>query len=341
MKNPMKEKNVGLPGSCIVVDILSCGSREKNVTFRVSSKREDVCFGGVWGGFCIVGKGVCLYYYGARYYDARTSIFISVDAHGERYPDWSPYSYVFNNPLKYIDPTGLDPECPECGDAKALETVTVTAKRLPERNIQIAPFKNEPINGTPSSAIIGSLSSSSSRYDQGEQDNQQETQTGSPTIFVNMYATPKGFDVEGYLTSLKSALIANGFSKDLVVERSSIIGNIKAWWNDSPTATVTIKNFRLGQDRLEAGGYATLNDPHSMIIYNGLSATGANKTIAMWKYINATVHEIGHGLFGFDHDSSGMTSDPSSIMDYRSTYTQGAGFNGEQKVIIMESIWGR
>lgn len=156
-----------------------------------------------------------------------------------------------------------------------------------------------------------------------------------------MYATPKGFGVDEYLTGLRSALIANGFSNDLVVERSSISGSLKAWWNNSPTATVTIKNFRLGQDRLEAGGYATLNDPHSMIIYNGLSATGAGTSVAMWMYINATVHEIGHGVFGFDHDSSGMTSDPSSIMDYRSAYTQGAGFNGAQQVIIMESIWGK
>ena len=110
MKNPMKEKNVGLPGSCIVVDILSCGSREKNVTFRVSSKREDVCFGGVWGGFCIVGKGVCLYYYGARYYDSRTSVWLGVDPLAEKYPGWSPYNYTFNNPINYFDPNGKEGE---------------------------------------------------------------------------------------------------------------------------------------------------------------------------------------------------------------------------------------
>jgi hypothetical protein len=169
----------------------------------------------------------------------------------------------------------------------------------------------------------------------------EQTQNGPPTIFVNMYATPKGFGVDEYLTGLRSALIANGFSNDLVVEPSSISGSIKAWWNSSPTATVTIKNFRLGQDRLEAGGYATLNDPHSIIIYNGLSPTGANSSVAMWKYINATVHEIGHGIFGFDHDSSGMTNDASSIMDYRSAWTRGAGFSGAQQVVIMESKWGK
>jgi len=49
-----------------------------------------------------------LYYYGARYYDARTSVFQSVDPHAETYPSWNPYNYTFNNPLNYTDPNGKD-----------------------------------------------------------------------------------------------------------------------------------------------------------------------------------------------------------------------------------------
>lgn len=128
----------------------------------------------------------------------------------------------------------------------------------------------------------------------------------------------------------------------MVVEESSLSGSIKAWWNNSATATVTIKNFRLGYDRLEAGGYAYLNDPHSMVIYNGLSAEGAGKSVPMWMYVNASVHEIGHGIFGFDHAAgTGFTNDPSSIMDYRSVSRQGAGFNAAQQAIIMGSVWGQ
>src|SRR5690554_1600551 len=48
-----------------------------------------------------------LYYAGARYYDPRTSIFISVDPLAEQAPDWTPYRYGFNNPVKYTDPTGM------------------------------------------------------------------------------------------------------------------------------------------------------------------------------------------------------------------------------------------
>ena len=47
-----------------------------------------------------------LYYYGARYYDGRTSVWQSVDALADKYPSLSPFAYVANNPIIYIDPDG-------------------------------------------------------------------------------------------------------------------------------------------------------------------------------------------------------------------------------------------
>lgn len=47
-----------------------------------------------------------LYYYGARYYDARTSVWLSVDPFAEKYSAITPYCYLANNPLNAIDPDG-------------------------------------------------------------------------------------------------------------------------------------------------------------------------------------------------------------------------------------------
>jgi RHS repeat-associated protein len=50
-----------------------------------------------------------LYYYGARYYQPRTSVWQSVDKQFERMPGWSPYNYSLNNPITYFDPDGNYP----------------------------------------------------------------------------------------------------------------------------------------------------------------------------------------------------------------------------------------
>src|SRR6056297_2657040 len=53
------------------------------------------------------------YYYSARYYDPRMARFLSVDPLAGEMPEWGSYTYTFNNPLKYIDPTGMGPEEPD------------------------------------------------------------------------------------------------------------------------------------------------------------------------------------------------------------------------------------
>ena len=50
-----------------------------------------------------------MYYYGARYYEPRLSLWMSVDSQWERYPHISGYSYSLNNPVKFIDYEGQEP----------------------------------------------------------------------------------------------------------------------------------------------------------------------------------------------------------------------------------------
>jgi RHS repeat-associated protein len=48
-----------------------------------------------------------LYYYGARYYDPRVSLWLGTDPMQEKYPNVSTYAYCANNSLKFVDPTGM------------------------------------------------------------------------------------------------------------------------------------------------------------------------------------------------------------------------------------------
>ncbi len=47
---------------------------------------------------------------GARVYDPQIGRFLSVDPLLDVFPSHSPYSYSFNNPISYTDPSGLAPE---------------------------------------------------------------------------------------------------------------------------------------------------------------------------------------------------------------------------------------
>ncbi len=53
-------------------------------------------------------RGLNLYDYSARYMDPALGRFNTVDSKAEKYPWLSPYIYVDNNPLKFIDPNGKE-----------------------------------------------------------------------------------------------------------------------------------------------------------------------------------------------------------------------------------------
>ena len=48
-----------------------------------------------------------MYYYGARYYDPRLSLWHGVDPLASKFPSMSPYAYANNNPISFIDVGGL------------------------------------------------------------------------------------------------------------------------------------------------------------------------------------------------------------------------------------------
>jgi RHS repeat-associated protein len=47
------------------------------------------------------------FYYGARYYDPKISVWLSVDPMSSERPSLTPYNFVSNNPVMRVDPTGM------------------------------------------------------------------------------------------------------------------------------------------------------------------------------------------------------------------------------------------
>ena len=51
--------------------------------------------------------GANVLYFGARYYDSETSVWLSVDPLSDKYPHLSPYMYAEGNPVMMVDPNGM------------------------------------------------------------------------------------------------------------------------------------------------------------------------------------------------------------------------------------------
>jgi len=73
-------------------------------------------------------------YFGARYYNSDISIWLSVDPLSDKYPNLTPYAYCANNPVKLVDPNGMEWETTE--DQNKANTLIETATKQKESKQQ-------------------------------------------------------------------------------------------------------------------------------------------------------------------------------------------------------------
>jgi len=179
-----------------------------------------------------------------------------------------------------------------------------------------------------------------------QQDKKADSGKVSPILFIDFDKIPNGMDVEEYINQLKDRLIENGVNPDLrIIEEGgfdSFFAKIEAFFSSAPTADITFKEWNIRDSRSEGlGGYAELNSGEA-ILYTGLSDNYSltDRVVETWKYVNVSMHELGHAVWGFKHDENGHTNYRDGIMDYRSTLRNGANFSPENVLFIKHSQWG-
>ncbi|MGM0635085.1 MAG: RHS repeat domain-containing protein [Bacteroidota bacterium] len=81
----------------------------KNHIFRLKLEQRKIA-ANYYNSWKFTGKELDeetgFYYFGARYYQPKWSIWLSVDPLAEKYSSWSSYNYTMNNPINLIDPDG-------------------------------------------------------------------------------------------------------------------------------------------------------------------------------------------------------------------------------------------
>jgi len=160
-------------------------------------------------------------------------------------------------------------------------------------------------------------------------------------IIFTEYLGKKEFNYDEFNKELKNVLVSNGFSTKTEVTKYSDWKAIKAFFNGTPTATVSVRGFYSKGAPLDVGvlGYAYPGSNYA-VSYGGGRILGNNIGLNYTRLANVSVHELGHAIFSFDHVSSGLMYWKYGSGDLFGTVNPFI-FEQEQLNIVKKSMWGQ
>jgi RHS repeat-associated protein len=222
-----------------------------------------------------------LYYYGARYYDPRVSMWWGVDPMAGKYPNEGPYLYTSNNPIRYIDPTGMEKEdwyLPTGGTELVFDKSVTSQKSIDNSSVLIS--------GTyiGSSAYRVKEDGNTVSYNS---DGTKSSAIGLPEVLVVGHG---GSNIKGYVSSSSDALSGLGVG---LIEQGGSMRITNGAYNGNSVS------FRYYESGWKGGSRAKISTYQLGTTGRLVSRVGTAGTLAIGAYdigINA-YHEGGFGTY--------------------------------------------